>query len=97
VASIGLRPSEWRFFYFRGRFHALDKHQTQFISACGIRPLGGAKTFIIDAHTANYPPDVCSQCLLVVGLASVDEEPIEEALARGFLPGRESFGPSGVL
>lgn len=84
-----LSPTEFRFFYFRGRFHALTKSEPQFVALCGVSPLGGAKTRVVDCATASFPPDICSQCLLEVGVTVVDEEPIEEALSRGFLPSSE--------
>lgn len=82
-----LTHSEYRTFFFKGRFHFLDKTRTDQMALCGLSPLGGpGRTNIIDMDTAAFPPDICSQCLIQAGLATAYEEPIEEARARGYRP-----------
>lgn len=82
-------------FQFHGRLHALNADKPGFISHCGLAP---ANVDAIETFTepGDWVPDptqpVCRKCVLEVGLRSVDEEPLEHALARGYVPyGAENF------
>lgn len=76
-------------FQFHGRLHALNPDRRGFISYCGLSP---AQPDAIETFTeaGDWVPEstqaVCRKCVLEVGLRSVDEEPLEHALARGYFP-----------
>ena len=82
-------------FQFRSRLHALNPDKRGFISYCGLSP---ANVDAIEAFTepGDWVPEptqpVCRKCVVEVGLRSVDEEPLDVAIGRGYLPlGAQNF------
>lgn len=55
------------------------------LGRCGIEVKGSVATREVpDAEL--YPPEACTSCQLVIGLADVVEEPFDVARGRGYVP-----------
>lgn len=71
---------------FKGRIHALrDRRKPRITTLCGISPLNPPKIVTFPPGDIPRGP-LCQRCMVDAALASADEEPIDEALARGFVP-----------
>lgn len=73
-------------FRFAGQTHAVNPAKKGLVAYCGKSPVVslGIEPFIEANHWV--PEDPCVKCLEAVALESVDEEPMEHAIGRGYLP-----------
>lgn len=76
---------------FSGRIHALRPDRTKRTTTlCGISPLDVPKVVAFELGEIPGGP-VCERCMIDAALASAGEEPLGEAMARGFVPADQSF------
>ena len=73
---------EW--FAFRGKMHARNPAKQRLVSHCGLAPAASPR--IETLTEAEVPTRPCPRCLVAVAVESTSDEPIEDALERGFLP-----------
>lgn len=75
-------------FTFRGSVHARNPAKTKvFISYCGLSPADLATTEPFTVPVDQVPDGTpCRTCLREVALLSVDVEPLEHAVGRGYVP-----------
>ena len=55
------------------------------VAECGLTLLHPPKA-TASTEDQPVPPVPCPKCLIEVGMREVEDEPLDEALARGFLP-----------
>lgn len=73
-----------KWFWYGTRWHALKVGHTSH-SECGVRLIDDPPTVTATAGSPA-PPLPCRICLVSVGLRGVLDEPMGDAMARGFAP-----------
>lgn len=71
-----------------GSWHALTEDDGS-EAECGLRLLAPPKHPVVATAESPVPPSPCRRCFVEVGLRDVEDEPLGDALARGY----ERFDP----
>jgi hypothetical protein len=79
-------------FIFRRETHALDMSKKGIKTCCGLMPLPSAEFEFETLADGVWPEGVCPRCLVIIGSEQVEEEPLESALRRGYMAGRDVKG-----
>lgn len=66
----------------KGQWHTLRADDPK-TTECGIQFLHEPKV-ILSTKESPAPPNPCSTCFVAIGMREVDDEPLDDALARGF-------------
>lgn len=78
-----------RWYPYGERWHAIKETASEGArteSLCG-QVLDGAPPHVVEStETDLYPPNPCATCQMEVAMADVEDEPLAEAKARGYLP-----------
>lgn len=78
-----------RWFPHGSAWHVLTEHDPT-ASECGISLLAPPQRTVASTEEDPVPPNPCRRCFVELGLRDVEDEPLDEALARGY----EVFDPS---
>lgn len=76
-------------FIFRGQSHAVDKTKEKLATVCGLIPVASFAPEVTTLGEGNWPPDTCPRCLVILGSDQTDDEPLREALDRGYVASRD--------
>lgn len=71
-----------RWFFYQAAWHALVDG-SDVAAECGLR-LAEARTTVTAVDEEPLPPAPCPRCLLRIGEQLVIDEPLDEAMTRGF-------------